>query len=218
IGAFFIAMSEWRRITFKTLVIISLFLVILGGLVGKQVFDRASSVVRMEEDDAIHGRLSYLKTGLAIFMDYPIFGVGPNNYRLATALPEYSEMMFTSEWEEMVREKYHRSSSGRAAHNAYMEILGDLGGLGFLAFISLLGVSVLSITRARRIFGIAGHAAKQSLCTGILASMIVFMVNAFFLSVDELLIPWMMIGISGSLWIIAAKPILKAKGTTAHGK
>ena len=85
------------------------------------------------------------------------------------------------------------------AHNSYMEVLCELGVFGFTAFVSMLGLSLLSIMRSSKTLFSRGDAAMGQLTRGLWVGMTMFCINAFFLTVEDQLLPWFMIGISGAL-------------------
>jgi hypothetical protein len=99
----------------------------------------------------------------------------------------------------------------------YLEVLCGLGSIGFLAFVALFVVSFLSVIRARKTFMASGFRAAERLSAGIQVSMVVFMANAFFLSADEMLTPWMMIGVCGALSVIATRLEAGQPNDTANG-
>lgn len=88
-------------------------------------FDRLATLQNPEEDASAYSRLEYQKAALAMWKDYPWFGVGfgMNNY--VRLVPQY-----------LGRNDIH------VAHNTYLQMLVDSGVFAFLIYVGLL-VAVL---------------------------------------------------------------------------
>ncbi|HEX8947407.1 MAG TPA: O-antigen ligase family protein [Dissulfurispiraceae bacterium] len=67
-------------------------------------------------DESAQGRIEGLKQGLRTFARYPVFGIGPGNFK-------YS---------------WSKYELGGSAHNLYGELLGETGGAGFVVFFTLV--------------------------------------------------------------------------------
>ena len=67
------------------------------------------------------GRFTLWQAALTMFVDYPLLGVGPDNFRW-----QYGTYAGVEEW-----------NTGIHANNLYIELLADTGILGFIAFIWL---------------------------------------------------------------------------------
>ena len=98
----------------------------------KEYVDRATSISDYEEDASAQGRLSAWKTSWRAFLDYPVFGVGPNNLQVV-----------------------HRTYSPnpdrfRVSHNVFLQILAECGLPAVLLFTACLGAAFFSLNRLRR--------------------------------------------------------------------
>lgn len=190
----YIIMRSWKRLTrgevvgFAAAVLLVLFM--LPGL----VFERVESLSRGEDDPSLKSRWSYILVGYEIFKDHPLFGVGPNNYKVAYASPEYKRYGYLSESNiEMGRE---RGRQGRAAHNMYIEVLTEVGvvGLGLLGCLLFLCWRELRASAKRLEAGREGDLFLwvRSLEIGFLA----FLLNSAFLSSEFFPILWIMVGLA----------------------
>jgi hypothetical protein len=101
-----------------------------------------SSIERIDSDSTIHLRIETIKAGVGMFMDSPIWGVGPGQF-----LPQYAS------------EKYRYVSSRRrfVLHNAYVRALAEQGLLGLVPFLLLMGFSFHDLRAVRRF-----HASRDS--------------------------------------------------------
>jgi O-antigen ligase len=78
------------------------------------------------------GRLNAWTTSWRVFLDYPVFGVGPNNL-------------------EVVHRNYSPDPERfRVSHNAYLQILCECGLPALLLFLGAIGATVWDLGRTRR--------------------------------------------------------------------
>ncbi len=94
--------------------------------------ERASTISDYEEDGSARGRLNAWTTSWRVFLDYPVFGVGPNN--LEVVHPRYSP----EPWRF------------RVSHNAYLEVLAECGLPALILFVALIASGYLALGRLRR--------------------------------------------------------------------
>lgn len=118
------------------------------------------------------GRMQIWKRGVGYMLQFPVFGVGPNNFGAAEGtLSPFAE-----------RQQYGRGVKWNAAHNSYVQVGAELGIPGVLLFIGMLGSAFVALRRSNR-YGAADDAhAGPELTQAIAASLTGFVVGAFFLS------------------------------------
>jgi probable O-glycosylation ligase (exosortase A-associated) len=94
--------------------------------------ERAQTISEYQEDRSAMGRLNAWKTSWGVFLDYPVFGVGPNNLEVVyrTYSPEPERF--------------------RVSHNAYLQILCECGLPALLLFLGVIGSALWSLRRTRR--------------------------------------------------------------------
>ncbi len=93
---------------------------------------RAETLNNYEQDGSAMGRINAWKTSWYVFLDYPVFGVGPNN--LAAVFQRYSP----------------EPGRFRVAHNAYFQLLAECGLPGLLLFLGAIGAALWRMQRLRR--------------------------------------------------------------------
>lgn len=121
------------------------------------------------------GRMQIWKRGVGYMLQFPVFGVGANNFGAAEGtLSPFAE-----------RQQYGRGVKWNAAHNSYVQIGAELGIPGLVFFIGMIASAFVALRRSNR-HGGAGAAdradAGPELTQAITASLTGFVVGAFFLS------------------------------------
>ncbi|HEV2746186.1 MAG TPA: O-antigen ligase family protein [Allosphingosinicella sp.] len=94
-------------------------------------------------DPTLYRRVSYLRAGAELFADSPIWGVGPGNFPLYFAGPEFRFLP-------------GREPVPRELHNTYADVAVELGIVGFLLFIALIAIAWRSARRAAGLPGLPG--------------------------------------------------------------
>ncbi|MEW6401725.1 MAG: O-antigen ligase family protein [Chloroflexota bacterium] len=84
-----------------------------------------SSQAGIYQDSSFRGRASEMLTGLRMFMEHPLFGVGAGNYR--TNYQKYAQLIGIE-----VR------AEERDAHSLYIQVLAETGLIGALAFAGIV--------------------------------------------------------------------------------
>jgi putative inorganic carbon (hco3(-)) transporter len=120
------------------------------------------------------GRLQIWKRGVGYMLSRPVFGVGPNNFPVAEG--QMSAFAGRQQWGVGVR--------WNAPHNSFLQVGAENGVPGLVFFIAMLASTLVALRRlARRPPppGVSHHASPQ-LIQALTASIIGFVVGAFFLS------------------------------------
>lgn len=87
------------------------------------------------EDSSFRGRSSEMLTGLAMFAEHPILGVGTANYR-----PNYQR------YAQLVGLEFRAEE--RDAHSLYVQVLAETGVLGAIAFFGLIFALLSALNKA----------------------------------------------------------------------
>lgn len=101
------------------------------------------------EEDAVIGRVTKMRAGLAMFADYPFFGVGVGNYP-ANYWDYADDLGFESAATDIQSEDMIRDP-----HSLYIEILAETGLVGISTFLIFFGLlvydtyHVLTVSRGR---------------------------------------------------------------------
>ncbi len=108
------------------------FLALTSDRFTQDYVERAQTISDYQEDQSAVGRLNAWKTSWGVFLDYPVFGVGPNNLEVVyrTYSPEPQRF--------------------RVSHNAYLQILCECGLPALLLFLGAIGSALWSLGRTRR--------------------------------------------------------------------
>ncbi len=113
------------------------------------------------------GRINIWRRGVGYMMDNPVFGVGPNNFQVAEGT------LSPFAW----RAQMGRGVRWNAAHNSYVQAGAELGVPGLLLFLAVIGSTLRTLRRTGRRQGEDGR-----LSSALTASLVGFVVGAFFLS------------------------------------
>jgi probable O-glycosylation ligase (exosortase A-associated) len=120
------------------------------------------------------GRMQIWSRGLGYMLGNPLFGVGPNNFQTAEGtLSPYAE-----------RQQFGVGVRWNAAHNSYLQVGAELGVVGLALFVAVLFSAVVALHRSQPTADAAEGPRDQrrQLAQVLTASLIGFIVGAFFLS------------------------------------
>lgn len=120
------------------------------------------------------GRLQIWSRGVGYVLQYPILGVGPNNFQAAEGMLS----VFSG------RQQFGVGVRWNAPHNSYLQVGAELGLPGLAIFIVLIASAFTALRRSRRQERalVRAGADRPQLAPALTASLIGFVVGAFFLS------------------------------------
>jgi len=190
-------LATWARSAKKSwsLVFVVLFALGLVYLMPHASRDRFQSAENYKQDKTANHRVLLWQAGLRMWNDYPIFGVGPANYRY-------------------VRQASYRIDVGNdhdafVCHSLYIEVLSELGTMGALAAAAIILFFFLLTRRIRRRL-LADGADRQSwevcLVSGLQLAMIGYLVSGAFVSVFWYPHIWILSGLAMGLNTATASP------------
>jgi O-antigen ligase len=160
--------------------------------------------INVRQDNAIQGRASQALTAWSMIKQYPLLGVGLNN--------------FSSRYQEFSKEiGLAPSASARSLHNLYLEVATETGILGFSAFFMIIWLAVRSIINARRIFLETSNDDYANLTIGLAAGFGGYLMAAFFVHSAYPRQYYLLIGIVFSLPLIAEQLRAALNGNKAQG-
>lgn len=142
------------------------------------------------EEGSLRDRTSKFAIGWNMFMDYPVLGVGVNNYNFRH--DDYARNVGNT-----------TNTQVKSAHSLYLEILAETGIVGMTIFLGIIYAVYRSISSARRLFLAAGQADYASLAVAIGIGFIGYLVTAIFLHDAHARYFWLLFGIAISLQIAA---------------
>jgi O-antigen ligase len=110
---------------------------VLGVAAGGAFWARDKDFNDVSNDVTFRQRISTIIAGGRMFLDHPLFGVGPGCSMVAYPLYVPTEYLDCGCQTQLV------------IHNSFVQVLSELGVLGFLSFMTLLGASVVAARRIR---------------------------------------------------------------------
>lgn len=172
---------------------------LMVGLVAPSYVDRMATILDIaalvddtagEPDGAILGRTTSNIAALNVFLENPVFGVGPGQY-------------FTQYSQEFANELgLRRFDTGRRAHNLYLELAADLGLVGLAAFMAVAGATLVGLWRARRRW-LAARPEIAEMATAMWFAVVAYLFSAVFLHLSYERYFWALMAIAASAtWVL----------------
>lgn len=137
------------------------------------------------DESSLRGRASEFISGLMMFADHPILGVGLGNYP-----GQYQT--YASELGLEYRAK------PREAHSLYVEVLAETGLLGLTAFSLLFGGLLLRLNRLRRSLLQQQDAQAAVWITSFLLCVITYLLCSIFLHGDYIRYLWLLVSLAAA--------------------
>jgi probable O-glycosylation ligase (exosortase A-associated) len=196
IGPMLVWRSRQRWLITGLLVLgLSGFLLFSSGSFKEKYAERAQTIDDYQEDGSAQGRLNAWVTSWRVFLDYPVFGVGPGN--LEAVFFRYSP----------------QQDRFRVAHNAYFQVLAECGLPALLLFVGALVTALWRLGRLRREPGVPAWAEVYARMLQI--SLLAYMVGSMFLNTAYSELIYHLIALSVCLEV-AAHAEVSATATTVE--
>ncbi len=146
----------------------------------------SSAETAVYQESSFRGRASEYISGLLMFADHPILGVGANNYP-----PNYQKYSSRLGLDSRTEE--------REAHSLYIEIIAETGILGLAAFTALIASLMISLHRARKKLHAANASPRwQRNLTALQMSLIAFLLGSIFLHGAYIYYLWLLIALGAA--------------------
>jgi O-antigen ligase len=161
---------RWRVSAFVLVALV--FLAVASGEYWRQMGTIGSDADYNQTEES--GRLQIWSRGIGYMLDNPLLGVGANNFSVAEGtLSPLAQ-----------RQQFGVGVRWNAAHNTFVQIGAELGIPGLLIFVALLGTvfAALRGSKRQRRRNPAFRGRALELRQALMASLIGFVVGAFFLS------------------------------------
>lgn len=173
----------------KTLVYTGVAAALLYALLPAEEMERFNS---MGEDETSLTRKQYWRDGLVIMSDFPVFGLGINNW-----IPYY---------------KSNYNPNGQVQHNIFIEAGTDLGYTGLSAFVGMIVATFTLNYKTRKLAKQAGeeHGFLWNMAHGLDGALVGYMVSGFFVTVLFYPFFWTNVAMTLALHNVTAKK-LKAR-------
>jgi len=141
-----------------------------------------------EQPDVVtRGRTTEMLAAVFVFLDHPVFGVGPAQYA-----PFYS-MAYHLKPELALR--YLPKS--RRAHSLYAELAAETGIVGLTVFLSIVGWLLCRLWQARRRWALS-HPDLANLATTFLFSIAAYLGTAMFLHLSFERYYWLLLAVASA--------------------
>jgi O-antigen ligase len=158
----------------------------LGIIIGSSKYRaRVESIVLgniegSHDKNSREARLELLKRSISLSLEYPLFGVGPGNFKVV-------------------------DSGWAVAHNTYTELSAEAGLLALVLFILALRAAFKNIAEAKRSKRYANDPDFRLFTQALFAGMAALIVGGFFASTEYNLYPYIMIGYTCALVRLTAE-------------
>ena len=183
----------WKYIKPGRLVLAGLVLVAIVAATAPGVLARVGSIgsvgvlgrqdAQATPDGAIRGRATEMLAALAVFLDHPVFGVGPGQY-----VPFYSER-----YQLLDEVSFRHLPRPREAHNLYVSIGAETGTAGLLVFFLIVGTLFFGLRRARH-FWLARSRRRADLAVAFALSLVSYLGTGMFLHLSFERYLWFLVG------------------------
>jgi O-antigen ligase len=162
------------------------------------------------DDNSTASHRYYLwATGMNMFLDNPVFGVGAQNFPWRAA--QYQPT--SGDWPAALLE---RSMDGVVSHSTWVDILAELGLTGVTLWVVMIGSTLLGLKGFQQEAAQRKHDPSAPLerfhSLGLAGGLIAFLASALTISVPYYPYPWYLIGLS--LGLLASRPERVNAGTT----
>jgi O-antigen ligase len=180
----------------------------LLGLVGAMLLITASESywqhmgTILSDEDYNHtdesGRVQIWRRGLGYMLDYPLFGVGPNNFGAA-------EGMLSPLAD---RQLFGMGVRWNAPHNSLVQIGAEVGIPGLVFFVAAISSAFIGLARTRSTAGQNSMVdeRRSKLTDALTASLFGFIVGAFFLSLAYSEMLYTLLGLAAGLQKVVGAP------------
>ena len=159
-------------------VLLGLLLLPFAGLIRTRLFE--------SQEDTLSVRQNLNRTALAVIADYPLTGIGPDNF--VRVAPEYG-----TGWSWRAEGEMHK------VHNMYLALASEAGPLGLLLFLAFIGTVLMQAWRGRQRGPEGASWETVLLARGLLAGLVAVLVHGLaawgLLSYGVFPLFWMLVGL-----------------------
>jgi len=143
-------------------------------------------------DSSIRERSAIYLSGVRIFLDHPLLGVGIG--QAPEYLPEYSNYSGHS-----------RLQRKMGAHNMYLESLAETGVLGFIVLMAMVVITLRRLWRLRAYLQVTNPEHAHTV-TSLLLAIAVFLVTGIFLHLAYARYFWLLLAMAGAACAVYMPP------------
>lgn len=149
-------------------------------------------------DSSVEKRKLLVRSGIAMFEENPIAGVGGGNYQ-----SHYTRFanQIGSAWID-----YHPPGSAEHPHGLYFEIAAETGLIGLIAFGAVVAAALLSLERSRRLLLARGHRDRAILAMSVSVAIASYLIASVFLHETHLRYPALLFGFAIAVARLSREP------------
>jgi putative inorganic carbon (HCO3(-)) transporter len=137
-------------------------------------------------DSSVEKRKLLVRSGIAMFEEHPIAGVGGGNYQVH--FTRFANEI-GSAWID-----YHPPGSAEHPHGLYFEIAAETGVIGLIAFGAIVVAALLSLERSRRMLVARGRKDHAILAMTVSIAIVSYLIASVFLHETHLRYPALLFG------------------------
>ncbi|GAB4571224.1 MAG: hypothetical protein Kow0077_07360 [Anaerolineae bacterium] len=168
-----------------------------------QVFDVFSANAPLQSERSLTGRTSEMIIAVQMFLDHPVFGVGPDNYEKF-----YLDYSYRLGLDNRLQE--------RQAHSLLLETAAELGVIGVIVFTAIFVSAIRASSQAKRRLRAAGRRDLLPWITGVQFALVSYMTTSLFLHGSFIRYFWLLLGIVISAGHVADYAIHRATANADH--
>jgi O-antigen ligase len=194
LGLLVVCLLAWRVVRPARLAAVTLLLAVVAVLAAPSYVARVASIgsagdlgdpsAPVEPDGAIRGRATEMLAALAVFLDYPVLGVGPAQY-----VPFYSER-----YQRLEDISFRFLPRPRESHNLYASVAAETGAVGLLILMTIVISLLVALRRARRWWA-ARSLRRADLASMCAMSLVAYLATGVFLHLSYERYFWCLVGI-----------------------
>lgn len=151
----------------------------------------------VQNEISVRGRTSELISGILMFVDYPVLGIGVGNY--SDQYQRYAERL-----------GLEYRAKAREAHSLYVEIVAETGILGILSFSLLMGGWFWYLRALRQNLLQQGRLVEAGWVVSLMMSVVSYLLCSIFLHGDYIRYLWLYISLGAAVIHLGVEPEEKA--------
>jgi probable O-glycosylation ligase (exosortase A-associated) len=185
---------------------VAIVVLVLAGTASDEYWRQMSTILSDTDynQTSESGRVQIWRRGMGYMLQHPILGVGVNNFGVAEGtLSPMAE-----------RQQYGAGVRWNAPHNSFVQVGAELGVPGLILFITIIATAFMALARRRRPSSvrIGPHAHAGELGQALTASLIGFVVGAFFLSLAYSEMLYTLVALAVAFRKVTDAPFVVARG------
>ena len=185
----------------------ALVLVLLLLITPPELFQRLGTIGEIlpggeevvDPDSSFAERKLYALAAWAMFLDYPVLGVGAGNYTVH--FDRYADKVGFS------ARDYEQPGEVHYPHNLYLEIAAEEGLVGLTVFAGAIAAAFLGLRRARAVLLARGDTATADFARAFEIALVGYLVSSVFLHGHFLRYLWLLFGFAAALRLMAGSSV-----------